>query len=84
MKKREKTLFDFMDHQDKLGNYKDPLKTLDEHIDWEGFRELIKSGFATIDYSKGGRPPYDKLMLFKILVLQNLYGLLMPRPSFRS
>ncbi|WP_394331157.1 transposase [Arcticibacter svalbardensis] len=31
-----------------------------------------------------GRPPYDKLMLFKILVLQSLYGLLMPRLSFRS
>lgn len=32
MKKRDRTHFDFMDHRDKLGNYKDPLKTLDENI----------------------------------------------------
>lgn len=75
MKKQGRTLFDYLDHQTKVSEYKDPLRTLDEYIDWEGFRKSIMEGFSAVDYSKGGRPPYDKVMLFKVLVLQSLYGL---------
>ncbi len=75
MKNRTPTLFDFFDHQEKLLQYKDPLRKLHDHIDWEAFRHLIGQGLPKVDYSKGGRPPFDKLFLFKVLVLQSLYDL---------
>ncbi len=74
MKKQGATLFDYLDRQEKLGE-KDPLKTLQQHVNWEQFRGLVEQGFTGIDYSKGGRPAYDRLLLFKILVLQSLYNL---------
>ena len=74
MKKQAATLFDYLDRQEKLGE-KDPLNALHSHINWEQFRALADQGFSEIDRSKGGRPGYDRLLLFKILVLQSLYNL---------
>ena len=75
MGKKGRTLFDFVDHLVKLSQYNDPLQTLDKYIDFEAFRQMIDFAFEKVDYSKGGRPPYDKVMLFKILVIQTLYNL---------
>ena len=36
------------------------------------FMERIRQGK---DYSKGGRPPYDYVLMFKILVLQHFYNI---------
>lgn len=46
---------------------------LKDAIPWESFRETL----STIrgDYSKGGRPPYDEVFMFKCLILQTLYNL---------
>lgn len=75
MKKRNKTLFDFFEHQEKFLQYKDPLGKFNEHIDWECFRAVIEAGLPKVDYSQGGRPPFDKVFLFKVVVLQSLYDL---------
>jgi IS5 family transposase len=75
MKKQQPSLFDFEDRQKLLDRYSDPLKTLDKYIDWESFRAVVMTAFPVVDYSKGGRPPYDKLMLFKVLIIQRLYDL---------
>lgn len=75
MTKRSKGLFDLHDRQQKIDKYKDPLKTLKTAIDWEGFRPIIESAFVLDRPSKVGRPPYDKVFLFKILVLQHYYNL---------
>ena len=46
---------------------------LKELIPWEIFRnELLK---VRADYSRGGRPPYDEVFMFKCLILQTLYNL---------
>jgi hypothetical protein len=47
----------------------DPLEKLDQHIDWEIFRVELKRTFRPDerDASKGGRPSYDYVMMFKIL-----------------
>ena len=54
----------------------DPLEKLDNHINWEIFRPILDDVFRAYekDTSKGGRPPYDYVMMFKILVLQHLYN----------
>jgi IS5 family transposase len=75
MKTRNKTLFDFFEHQEKLLQYKDPLVKFNEYIDWELFRPVIEDALPKVDYSRGGRPPFDKVFLFKVLVLQSLYDL---------
>ena len=55
----------------KLG---DPLIKINAAIDWEMFREPIESAIRK-DMSKGGRPPYDAVMMYKITMLQQWYGL---------
>lgn len=58
----------------KLGN---PLQKLDNYIDWKIFEETLNQPFEKDlkDSKKGGRPSYNKLMLFKALIIQSLYNL---------
>lgn len=50
---------------------------LNKIIDWEGFRALMEevAGYSSRDKKKGGRPPFDPVLMLKILVLQKYYGL---------
>ncbi|MDR3186592.1 MAG: transposase [Christensenellaceae bacterium] len=56
---------------DKIG---DPLVKLNENIDWEIFRTPIETNIHK-DKSKAWIPPYDAILMFKIVTLQQLYGL---------
>jgi len=62
----------------------DPLEKLNQHIDWEMFRPILEEAFLVEekDPEKGGRPPYDYVMMFKILVLQHLYNVADERTEF--
>ena len=53
----------------------DPLEKLDAIVDWEIFRPLIRRCFKKEPKGPGGRPPYDYVLMFKILILQRLYNL---------
>lgn len=46
-------------------------------IDWEAFRPLMEDicGYSQKDGKKGGRPPFDPILMLKILILQKYYGL---------
>lgn len=49
---------------------------LEEHTDWNIFVPILDVPFSRPERrSKMGRPSFDRLMLFKILILQNLYSL---------
>ncbi len=72
--KRAKGLFD-EEFRLQLIDKKDPLSILNKKINWEQFRKKLESAFADVDYSQGGRPPYDKVLMFKVLILQEYYGL---------
>ena len=39
------------------------------------FREDLERALSRSDRTKGGRPPYDAVLMFKVLVLQTLYTL---------
>lgn len=58
----------------KLG---DPLQKLNKFINWGIFESPINEAFKNEDrdLSKGGRPPFNRLMLFKALIIQSLYNL---------
>ncbi len=68
----------FFDYEDRLAALSaagDPLERLSSAVDFEIFRPALKRALRRSDRGKGGRPPYDPVMMFKILVLQALYGL---------
>ncbi len=67
--------FDHQDRQVKLAKLNDVLIRLKAQVDWDGFRPVVEEAFPARDPRKGGQPPYDRLMLFKMLVLCRLYHL---------
>jgi len=68
-------LFDQQFRLEELSKMGDPLEALDRAIDFETFRPSLESAFSHIDRSKGGRPPYDRVMMFKALVIKSMYNL---------
>ena len=44
-------------------------------MDFEAFRPELEKALAYSDGSKGGRPPFDPVLMFKILVIQTLNNL---------
>lgn len=53
----------------------DPLERLAKAVDFEVFRGELEAALSRPDRAKGGRPSYDPVLMFKILVLQTLYTL---------
>jgi IS5 family transposase len=56
---------------ERLSKLGDPLERIKETIDWEIFRAPIRKRIRKADYSKGGRPPTDEILMFKITLLQD-------------
>lgn len=59
----------------RLSEAGDPLEKLNLVVPWEVFRKTLAKALKRSDGAKGGRPPYDPVLMFKILVLQALYDL---------
>jgi len=59
----------------KLSQLGDPLEKLNNGIDFEIFRNILEQNLTLLAKGKGGRPPYDYVLLFKILILQRFYNL---------
>lgn len=53
----------------------DPLERLAAVVDFELFRSPLAAALLRGVRGKGGRPPFDPVLMFKILVLQTLYSL---------
>jgi len=68
-------LFDAEYHERKIKEYQPPLSKLDKVINWEIFREPIEKALYVEPKGAGGRPSFDKIMMFKILILQKYYNL---------
>jgi transposase, IS5 family len=69
-------LFDEQFLLERLTKLKDPLVKLEEHIDWQIFSPILAVAFNKPEQRNNmGRPPFDRLMIFKILILQSLYNL---------
>ena len=67
-------LFDEEFRLEKIAS-KDPLSILSTKVNWEQFRSTVEKAFDEERTSNAGRPSFDRLMMFKILILQELYGL---------
>jgi transposase, IS5 family len=59
----------------KLREKKPVLKRLSESIPWESFRPLLDKGYTHERKNNAGRKRIDPLILFKMLVVQQLFNL---------
>lgn len=82
MKRYRKTergggLFSALEHEQAVAAKTHGILKLRDLVPWESFRPLLEelAGYATRDWSKGGKPPFDPVLMFKVLVLQKFHGL---------
>lgn len=72
----QRGFFDEQFRLDKISRQGDPLERLKECIDFEYFRKPLEKFFhKERDPRDGGRPPYDYVMMFKVLILQRYYNI---------
>ncbi len=73
--KRQPGFFDVTERTGKLTKMGDPLVGLNAHIDWEAFRTDLNRIHDKARKSNAGAKPIDVVLMFKILVLQQLHNL---------
>lgn len=72
---RQAGFFDAEERLRWLSEAGDPLERLAQTVDFELFRPELEAALVRSDRSRGGRPPYDAVLMFRLLVLQALYTL---------
>jgi len=75
MEMKQLGFFDESNRLKKLSQLGDSLEKLDKVINWEMFRRILDEAFRKEPKGVGGRPQYDYVLLFKILILQRIYNL---------
>ncbi len=72
---RQPGLFDVEERAAQLTEMGDPLVGLNARIDWEAFRSDLNQVHEKDRKSKAGAKPFDVVLMFKVLVLQQLHNL---------
>lgn len=63
--------FDFEDRLSRLSCASDPLEGLLKSVDFEIFRKVpVVKALKYSECRRGGRPPHDPVMMFKIMILK--------------
>ena len=75
--------FDLEDRFGKLDQLGDPLRALNAVVDWSVFEPILAKGLVKEKKSNAGRPGFDPLLMFKVLILQSLYNLADAQTEFQ-
>lgn len=75
MSKKVAGIFDEQFKLERISKLGDPLEKLEATIDWELFRYTLDKHLVIEAKGPGGRPNYDYILMFKILILQEYFGL---------
>jgi IS5 family transposase len=75
-------MFDVEDRLAGLSKKGDDLERLAAVVDFEVFRSELERAVPRADRSKGGRPPFDHVLMFKALILQTQNSLSDERTEF--
>src|SRR6185312_11307757 len=67
--------FDIDERLRELSAKGDDLERIKGLVDFEIFRRDLEAAVPRADRSKGGRPPFDHVFMFKVLILQTMHGL---------
>jgi IS5 family transposase len=63
------------DRLGRLSDMGDPLEKISGAVDFEQFRPILNKALNKQARGLGGRTPYDYVMMFKIVLLQQQYGI---------
>src|SRR6476646_2059322 len=74
--------FDLEDRLARLSAKGDELERLGAVVDFGLFRPELERAVPRADRAKGGRPPFDHVVMFKVLVLQTQNNLSDERTEF--
>ena len=67
--------FDIDERLNDLSAKGDDLERLKGLVDFGMFRAALQQAVPRSDRGKGGRPPFDHVLMFKVLVLQTMHSL---------
>ena len=71
----EPGFFDVEERLKELSAKGDALERLNAIVDFEMFRPDLERAVPRSERSKGGRPPYDHVLMFRVLILQSSHSL---------
>lgn len=74
--------WDFEDRLRRLSERGDPLEKLAATVDFELFRPELTAALGPRDPAKGGRPGFDPVLKFRMLVLQAMQGLSLEQTEY--
>jgi transposase, IS5 family len=74
--------FDVDERLKELSAKGDDLERLNTIVDFEAFRPDLARAVPRSDGSKGGRPPFDHVLMWKVLILQASHSLSDERTEF--
>jgi transposase, IS5 family len=67
--------FDIDERLRELSSKGDDLDRLKKLVNFELFRADLEEAVPRADRCKGGRPPFDHVLMFKVLILQTMHSL---------
>jgi IS5 family transposase len=74
--------FDVDERLRRLSDLGDQLEAFTAAVDFEVFRPDLQTALAYSDGANGGRPLFDPVMMFKVLVIQTANTLSEERPEY--
>src|SRR6476469_2862532 len=74
--------FDIEERLREISAKGDDLERLNAIVDFEIFRADLADAVPRSDGLRGGRPPFDHVFMFKVLILQAAHGLSDERTEF--
>ena len=69
------SFFDESSRNEKLTKLGDILEQINAIVKWDIFVPILDNAIPREDSGKGGRPPFNNLLMFKILLIKRLYNL---------
>ena len=82
MADRSPSFFDFDGRLAELSAKGDDLERVKALVDFDIFRPALEAAVPRSDRSKGGRPLFDHVLMFKVLILQTMHSLSDERTEF--
>lgn len=82
MARRQGGFWDVEHRLQDLSEHGDPLERLSATVDFEVFRADLVEALGPRDPAKGGRPGFDPVLKFRMLVLQAMHGLSLDQTEY--
>ncbi len=79
---RQSGFWDVEERLQELSARGDPLEKLSATVDFEIFRADLAAALRPRDPARGGRPGFDVVLKFRMLVLQAMHGLSLDQTEY--